>query len=417
MNNLLYDLITVSALRPNTPLLALPQRAVCQPEQAVANLDPSGDVTPYWADHEYRAAAPRVRAATLLVQGFADSQRDPAPFFENLPSSTPRMMLTGWWEHTTPGDDGLHERRFHPEWARADWLDLLTAWFDRYVKGLPVATGSWPRAQVQGSDGQWRAEPDWPVTGGPVGHLALGSDGSLGITAPSGATAYTETLTWRNDLQSNVAVFETRPMPDRLEITGQPILDLWARLDLPDAHVAARLEVLDGAGRPVPELVTVGLRSARHLDPLVRNRFAQSHGRPAPVAAPVRIHVRFDVTDLVVPRGGRLRLTVAGSVPMKDPPSPGDAANYVFDPFLRFSQPSGAGTTVTILHDCAHPSSLRFLMLRKRPDLLNVREVDEKGPLRAIRGPVPVSDAGGLATAPVCGKAPLRLPMFGPPRP
>jgi hypothetical protein len=54
---------------------------------------------------------------------------------------------------------------------------------------------------------------------------------------------------------------------------------------------------------------------------------------------------------------------------------------------------------------------------RADPDPLNVREVDEPAdtPLVDNRPFVaPVSDAGGLATAPVCGQAPIRLETFGP---
>jgi hypothetical protein len=56
-------------------------------------------------------------------------------------------------------------------------------------------------------------------------------------------------------------------------------------------------------------------------------------------------------------------------------------------------------------------------MPRANPDLLNVREKDEPATQsRADNRPfvAPVSDAGGLATAPVCGQAPIRLENFGP---
>jgi predicted acyl esterase len=416
--SLVFNLVVATDFRPGTSPRHVSQRAECQPQQVAAALDASGDMTPHWRDREYRAAAPNVRAATLLVHGFSDQQRDPAPFFENLPETTPRSVLTGWWEHTYPDND---ERHVRPEWARADFLDMATAWYDRFLKGLDTGVETWPRVQVQGSDGQWRAEPNWPVTGGPVGHLALGSEGILGAAMPAGSSPYTEGLTAQFPLPGASLIFETRPMPERLEITGQPVLDLWVVLDRPDAHVAARLDVLDAQGRPVPDLFIVGLRSARHLAPLVDNRFAQEHGVAAPVGTPIRVPVRFDVTDLVIPKGGRLRMTVGGSVEMYGPPqlNPNDPTSpltIVFDPFLRFSEPSGAGTAVRILHDCEHVSALRFLMPRANPDLLNVREKDEPAdqPLADNRPFVaPVSDAGGLATAPVCGQAPIRLENFG----
>lgn len=273
-------------------------------------------------------------------------------------------------------------------------------------------------AQVQGTDGQWREEPEWPTTGGPVGHLALG-EGTLGVAAPSGSTTFREGLPFHDEspIQNPSgfqAVWESGPLPGRLQMTGQPVLDLWVRLDQPDAHLAAELETFDAAGEPIPGGSVLGFRSMRHLDPLPRNnRFAQERGRPAPVDTPIRVLLRFNPGDLVVPTGGRVRVTIAGA----EGDSTGLEGAFVPSPVVIFggpSWPSLSFTTVTILHDCEHPSALRFVMPRKRPQLLNVREKDEKGPLRGVSGPLPSSDAAGLAAAPVCGKGPIRLPMFGP---
>jgi hypothetical protein len=72
------------------------------------------------------------------------------------------------------------------------------------------------------------------------------------------------------------------------------------------------------------------------------------------------------------------------------------------------SQPSGTATRVTIHHDCEHPSLLRFLMPRREPALLNVREKDEAPdqPLADNPFTAPVSDAGGMVTTKVCGRSP-----------
>ena len=95
--------------------------------------------------------------------------------------------------------------------------------------------------------------------------------------------------------------------------------------------------------------------------------------------------------------------------PLGPIPLPGCLPDPVFG---DWSQTSGVAAPVKILHDCTHPSALRFLMPREDPDLLNVREHDEEH-VSANPGPAPVSD-GGVATKPVCGVAPIRLPNFGP---
>ena len=99
-----------------------------------------------------------------------------------------------------------------------------------------------------------------------------------------------------------------------------------------------------------------------------------------------------------MPAGGRLRLTVAGMLSGPDQ-----------------TTPSGTAAQITLLHDCGHPSALRFLEARPDGPLVNVREGDERG--RTLTSAAAVSgsvDAGGLASAPVCGKAPERLALFGP---
>lgn len=412
----------------------VPERSGCAPEHQLAPIGHDGRVSRYFRERDDRIGAHRIRAATLMVHGHGDPNVFPsvqAGLFDQIPDSTPKAGLFGWWGHDDPGwrgSSGTYE-----EWIRADYLDTVTAWFDRWLKGLPTGADRWPVAQVQGNDGQWRVEPDWPTTGGPAGHLALGPAGTLGMRTPSGSTSYREgafAFPSTPEAPGTYAVFETTPLPNRLEITGQPVADLWVTLDRPDATIGVLLETFgadgqrlgiraeDEQGNPIDSGATRGFRSARFLEPLVRNRFWQAEPVAPPVNTPVRVQVRMYPTDLVIPKGGWIRLTVAGSLTAENGL---EGAAYSFlgvdlPPVLEDpSQPSGQATMVTILHDCAHPSALRFVTPRKRPRLLNVREVDEEGPLRAVKGPVPLSDGGGLATTPVCGKKPIRLPMFGPP--
>lgn len=149
-----------------------PGKAECQQEMLIEPLDMSGDLRPFWKDREYRPDAANIRAATLWVHGFADFNVEPitiAGYFDRLPSSTPKKGLFGIWNHAFPDSHSSVE----PTWARADWLPMVTAWFDHYLKNIPGDVESWPPVQVQASDGTWRSEPRFPTTGGPVGQLAL----------------------------------------------------------------------------------------------------------------------------------------------------------------------------------------------------------------------------------------------------
>ena len=127
-----------------------------------------------------------------------------------------------------------------------------------------------------------------------------------------------------------------------------------------------------------------------------RGWFEQALGIEFPVNEPTKVEVRFLPTDLVVPKGGSLRLTVSGSVAY----SKGE------------SLPSAAGAGITLLHDCDHPSLLRFLMPDPDAEMINVREEDQAKEPRLSSKPATMGkrDGGGLASAPVCGRKPVLTP-------
>jgi X-Pro dipeptidyl-peptidase len=362
------------------------EKLSCQPEIFEASLDRSGDMTPYWQRREYRGGAPDVRAATLYVHGLRDFNVLPQTirgWFDRLPATTPRKGVFGVWDHAEP--DGHNVER---DWQRGDWLAMVTAWYDRYLTGLDTDVEEWPAVQVQDSSGRWHAERDFPLTGGPSGQLALTRDGGLGGSRPAeGATVLEE--------DGDEVTFTTPALAEPLSVSGQPVLDLVVTSSQPDAHLAAELEVLRPDGEPLEHsggdaVATYGLRSLRHLDPIRDGWFRQAEGRDAPTGTPIRVPIRFLPTDLVVPKGGRLRLTVIG-----DGREPRGAAS------------SGAGSTVRILHGCASPSALRFVHADPKAPQLNVREESEAGErLSSDRKRMGDQDGDNLSTARLCGSRP-----------
>jgi uncharacterized protein len=418
----LYDGVPATAFPPFTwysyldgsigghPPDTLPQKMDCQPKSFVAAADPSGDVTQWYRDRELRLHVHKIRVPVFTFHGHLDdtdsfngnhvlpSAQD--GFFNALRGDVPKVGVFGVFGHEFPSEEYYHERP--ASWVRPDFDAMRIAWWDHWLKGIDSGVDEWPVAQVQGTDGQWRAEDAWPHTGGRVGRLALGAAGTLGTSSPTGETRYVEAMELAGSAAPNTqAMFDSGPLSDRLELTGRPTLDLWVMLDRPDAHIAVRVETFDAAGEAIPWGTTYGLRSAQHIEPLERGLFLQSHGRPAPVLQPFQLQVRLNPTDLVVPKGGRIRVTIAGSIKLNM------GLNFfgIPDPIVYGpSQPSGTATVVTVLHDCEHPSMLRFEMPDEFPDLLNVQEVDESAPVPSnpVEGPM-VSDGGGIAVAEICG--------------
>jgi predicted acyl esterase len=375
-----------------------PEKMTCQGDVMLSSADQNGDYTEYWQVREYRHGAPDVKAATLMVHGLRDFNVQPitlAGFFDHLSPKTPHKGLFGVWNHAFPHSHGS----VAPDWERADWFDMLTAWYDRYLKGLDTDVEQWPDVQVQSSDGQWWSTNEFPTMGKPAGQLALGAEGSLGDTSPKDSTTYSEQLAPGDAADGENAVFQTKPVKQTLHLTGQPVLDAWIQSSTSDGHVAVELEVLGKDGEPLTHTgsnseaqATYGVRSLQHIEPMKRGWFEQEAGVAFPVNEPMKVEVRFLPTDLVVPKGGSLRLTVSGSVAY----SKGE------------SLPSGAAADITLLHNCDYPSALRFLMPDPKAQLLNVREEDQlKEPkLTSKRQTMGRRDGGGLASAPVCGRKP-----------
>jgi hypothetical protein len=284
---------------------------------------------------------------------------------------------------------------------------MATAWYDRYLKNLDTGVEKWPAVQVQSSTGQWWKVKEFPTIGGRVGQLALGPDGTLGKKRPKGETSYIEQVQVGEAAAEQQAVFQTPKLRRPLHVTGQPVLDLWMTTSTDDAHVAASLEVIGRDGEPLHHpgtydefQATYGVRSAQHRKPMRLGWFNQREADPPPSQGPFQLQVRFLPTDLVVPKGGQLRLTVSGSVAY----SKGE------------SLPSGKASQITLLHDCQRTSTLRFLLPKRRAQLMNVREADEVGKRLTSRSATIGRRNGGkrLATSKVCGKRPVRVDFLRP---
>lgn len=381
-----------------------PEKLECQGEVMGESGNVSGDYTQYWKDRELRQGAKNVKAATLMVHGLRDFNVQDitlAGFFNRLPKTTPHKGVFGVWNHAFPGAHSAVE----PAWARADWYDMVTAWFDRYLKSKDTDVEQWPDVQVQSNTGQWWTVKEFPTTGSRLGQLALGPDGAFGVVRPKGSSSYVEQVATGDPGPGQSVVFETEPLGARLHLTGQPMLDLWLTSSTEDGHVAAELEVIGPDGEPLHHegsydefQATYGARSLQHIDPMPRGWFEQATGEPIAVGESINMTLRFLPTDLIVPKGGTLRLTIAGSISY----SKGD------------SQPSGAGSTIQILHDCGHPSVLRFRMPDKDAQLINIRETDELSLPKLASKPATMGNqnGAGLATQRVCGRAPRALPFL-----
>jgi X-Pro dipeptidyl-peptidase len=366
----------------------------CAPLPAFGpTFDPSGDFTKWYARRDDRRHLQRLRAAVLLAHGFHDQAVPPRVLlglWDRIPSAVPHKAVVGQWGHGNPGTETAR-----PSWQRADWFDMVVGWMDRWVKGLHDGARAWPPVQVQDATGQWRAENSL-VGMRRAGRLYLGSGGTMGAARPQGQTSFIADTA--DGALHNVS-FETPPLPGDLRIYGNPVLDTWLRTTAPNASVGVRLDAIspNGHREGFPFPTPIGARSLSHLAPFRDGRFVQARGRSAPTGRPLHLEIRLPPTDLLVPRGWRLRLTL-WSIDAEGV-SPGDPL-----PQEMLAPPTRPGT-IDVLHDCSHPTSLRFALPARRPELLNVREPDEAGKPLAEEPPAhPFGrSGGGMAFARPCG--------------
>jgi predicted acyl esterase len=334
-----------------------------------ARTDVDGDFSAFYAERDGRALASRVRAATLLVHSFRDGAIPidaSTSWTRHLPTSTPFKVLLGQWQHAYPHEPGPpYTDQVRHRTIRRDFHDMVVAWFDRYLKGLDSGVEGWPAVQVQDSDLRWRAEASWPHIGRRAGHLPLAVDGPATYEEVDGSATLT-----------------TPALSRDLHLVGQPVLDLWVRLEQPDAHVAVEVYAGD-------RLITFGARSAQHLDAMPSGYFTQSTPRPAAVGSPVHVPVRLRALDEVVPAGTPLRIVVSGQM-------------------VGFTSPSGSTGTVEVLTGCPHTPLLRFRTADPAAPSLNVWDV-EAARADVVDRPAPRSpaDGGAVPLLPVCGRGPI----------
>lgn len=260
----------------------------CQPANLVNGADPRGDMTPYWAEREFRTGVDRVEASTLYVMGLSDFIVSPIAidgWYDELP--TFKRAIFGQWAHRYPYDAPA-------DWARDDWYDAVHAWFDHELLDLPTGIEAWPPVQVQSERNTWRAVASFAGMGTPR-PLALSSTRVLSADpGPAGTVAFPE---------QGTAGWTSAPLWDDLHLSGQVELDATITLDRPDAHFVLELrEVLPNRSS---RLLTRGYLSAVH-------RASLETPEPVPLFEPLRYRIRSYPFDRTVGAGSSLQVVLRG---------------------------------------------------------------------------------------------------------
>jgi uncharacterized protein len=278
---------------------------------------------PYWRHGSLRPEYERIRAATMIVVGWADGYRNMAlRTFEHM--RCPKRLLIGPWDHRWP-DSGKPG-------PRVDFIPLMVQWFDRWLRGRDTGVDAEPpmtvfvrRSTPPAPDldemrGSWRYEDGWPLSRLTDLTLALADAtlrprdprpdelevrGDVGIAAPTWCPdhSFVQPSDQRPDEPYSL-VYEWARLDDELEILGHPRLEITVRATTPVAFLSAKLCDVTAGGSTA--LVSRGILNLTHRE---------SHAEPRLLepGEPYTVSVELDATSWIFERDSRLRLLIAGS--------------------------------------------------------------------------------------------------------
>jgi putative CocE/NonD family hydrolase len=256
----------------------------------------------------------RIQVPGFFVGGWRDIFPEAVPdAFARL--QAPKRLLMGPWVHTPPDWSPLEP---------VDWLYDVTRWWDRWLKDDHNGVDAEPAVTlfVQGCDA-WRHEAEWPIARTERMTLYAAQDG--GLTHEAGVAASdvyeadpavgTAAGLWDplgigvgypleqsgDDLRS--LTYTSEPLTEDAEVTGSPEAVIHVALEHgSELHIVAKLNAVAPDGRST--LLSTGWLNARHRD---------GADRPAPIepGTTMELVVPMWATSYLVPRGHRLRLSLA----------------------------------------------------------------------------------------------------------
>lgn len=322
---------------------------------------------PFWKTRSPLEVVDRIDVPAFVVGGLRDLfQRGEPLIYERLKRNVPARLLVGPWAHVDASSGAGLPRDGVPSLA-----SIQLRWFDRWLYGMNTGVGRIPKV-TQYAYGRERyvTQPDWPDPRLKPRRRYLRGDGDLTRTRPGPGEApqgflqnptdgicTQSTGQWTAGLaegipctddgnagDSGAAVYTTKPLRRKLELSGPILANLWVRTSASDAVVTVRVKDVapDGTATELTAGWLAG--SFRAVDPK-RSRyvptrrdagdkgsrvllqpwhpFTRESVLPVPAGEPIELPVEVFPTRATVKRGHRLRITVAGGdFPHQLPPLP-----------------------------------------------------------------------------------------------
>ncbi|MGE3804324.1 MAG: CocE/NonD family hydrolase [Gemmataceae bacterium] len=280
----------------------------------------------YWKHGSVCENYEAIKCPVYAIGGWADGYSNAVPrLLEHL--KCPRKGLIGPWAHVFP-HDGVPG-------PAIGFLQEAVRWWDHWLKGQDTgimaepAYRVWmqesvpPQPQYLDRPGRWVAEASWPsprieprryfLCPGYLSRrpdeeatLSFSSPQIIGVRAGEWCAFGADGEMPRDQRPDDGGslVFDSRPLRERLEILGAPVLSFEVSVDRPVAVLAVRL--CDVAPDGSSLRVTYGLLNLTHRD---------SHETPSPLVPGQWYPIRVQLNHVAhaFPAGHRLRLALSTS--------------------------------------------------------------------------------------------------------
>lgn len=269
-----------------------------------------GNKDGYWQLRDFlaelRAAPDRERASVFYIHGLQDWNVKPHMMEDWLPeliSDVPYKIWLGQWGHAYPD--------------REDWWTVLTAWYDKFLKGKDTGILTAPRVQVKDDDGRWRHESTWPPKNPARLTLHPRQDGTLARKAAAGSATYHDysALMPPPELQlSGVdrVVFVSEPLTEDLHVSGLPRFEGDVTASGDRASLILTLAERTPQGDRAINYAAISLN---HVESL-------AEGRLSVAGLKQRVGVNFFPQSDVIRAGNRIVLIAAGNTVPNGQPGP-----------------------------------------------------------------------------------------------
>ncbi|HEV7667621.1 MAG TPA: CocE/NonD family hydrolase [Thermoanaerobaculia bacterium] len=238
------------------------------------------------------------------------------------------------------------------EWRGASKLEPLTPTRMAENKSRPAATRTFylDSTENPGSLSRPGRLADSPAAGRSADHWTYDPlDFRPGLAETAAVEEWAKGITGPDDLWGSGLAYTTEPFAQAVEIAGFPRITVWVALDVPDADLMARLEMIGPDGAAI--LIAEDWIRARYRASLARQELA-----PAEVPLDYRFELPF--VDRILAPGSRLRLI------LRSPNSIFLERNWNGGGSVVDESGADARTAhVTVLHDRAHPSRLEIPVL------------------------------------------------------